>query len=95
MIQRVFFRRTSALVAAPRPAVRPYSFRPEVRSFPLIAQISRQRGYATEPEGKKTEGEKGDEADAAKAGDLIKKELEAKSREALELKVCTCHCNPL
>jgi molecular chaperone GrpE len=108
MIQRTLLRQSSrALSSSLRTSASRQATRSQFRSnTPLIAQAaSRQfqgrRWYATEPEAKKdeTEGEKkeGEEKSDSKqeVEDPVKKELEAKNREIIDLKVCFLGFLPL
>lgn len=88
MIQRTLLRQSKALGScirsAPRSSlVRPQFQKPAANSFARSAW----RGYATEPEASKAEGDK-TEAKNGEAEDPAKKELEAKNKEIVELKVC-------
>ena len=96
MISRTVFRQSKALASCMRSASRQSLARPQFRSaiisFPSTSrQISQLRRYSTEPEAKK-EGEAAAAAEtngkAEETEDPLKKELEAKSKEIIELKVC-------
>jgi len=90
MIQRTLLRQTRALSSsirsAPRASLARSQFLPANR---LAARpLASSRWYATEPEAKK-DGEAAEEGKAEeKTEDPVKKELEAKEKEIIELKVC-------
>lgn len=92
MIQRTLLRQTRALSSsirsAPRSSLSRSQFLPANR---LAARpLASSRWYATEPEAKK-EGEAAAASEGKpeeKAEDPVKKELEAKDKEILDLKVC-------
>ncbi|KAH6721971.1 putative GrpE protein like protein, mitochondrial [Leptodontidium sp. 2 PMI_412] len=89
MIQRTLLRQSRVLSsnirsAAPRTSLA----RPQFRPAPISLGVSRQgatRWYSSEPEAKKDEDMKKD-GKSAEAEDPVKKELEAKNKEILELK---------
>jgi len=97
MIPRTLFRQGRALSSSIRTV--PYSSlaQPQVRpsnlAFAPASRRATSRWYSTEPETKKAEGEAAADADTktegknAEAEDLAKKELEAKNREIIDLKV--------
>jgi molecular chaperone GrpE len=102
MIQRTLLRHSRALAscrpAAPRSSLIRSQFRPANAAFaPLSRQVPATRFYATEPEAK-AEGkaaaaeenvkENGEKNGAEEAEDPVKKELEAKNKEIIDLKVC-------
>jgi molecular chaperone GrpE len=73
-------------------------FRPGNVAFaPVSRPVLASRFYATEPESKDAQGEtataeaNGNGAEA-EAEDPLKKELEAKNKEIIDLKVCCPHC---
>jgi len=95
MIQRTLLRQSRALNSSLKSAPRASLSRPQfLSSQPSLASLSRSRPfissrwYSTEPEAKNT----GEAAPAApEAVDPVKKELEEKNKEILDLKVCATH----
>jgi hypothetical protein len=92
MIQRTLLCQSRALSSSLRSAPRTSLSRPQfLSSQSSLASLSRSRPftssrwYSTKPEAKNTEGEA---APAAEAVDPVKKELEEKNKEILDLKVC-------
>ncbi|KAG4431188.1 hypothetical protein IFR05_013333 [Cadophora sp. M221] len=89
MIQRTLLRQSRVLSSNIRSAVPRTSLaRPQFRPAPISLGVSRQgatRWYSSEPEAKKDEDGKKD-GKSAEAEDPVKKELEAKNKEILELK---------
>jgi molecular chaperone GrpE len=90
MIQRTLLRQSRALSSSLRSAPRTSLSRPQfLSSQSSLASLSRSRPftssrwYSTEPEAKNTEGEA---VPAAEAVDPVKKELEEKNKEILDLK---------
>jgi molecular chaperone GrpE len=83
----------------PRSSLIRSQFQPANAAFaPLSRQVATTRFYATEPEAKaeseaaaaEVNGkESGERKGAAEMGDPMKKELEAKNKEIIDLKVCT------
>lgn len=93
MIQRTLLRQSRVVGACIRSTPRTALVRPQFRIADVSRQIASSRSYATEPELKKAaEGEAaigGKEAsETAQSEDPTKKELEAKNKEIVELKVC-------
>ena len=94
MIQRTLFRQSKSLASCLRASPQQSLSRSQFHSATRIASsslrpISASRWYSTEPEKKNAEENKGETKDAdAPAADLAKKELEAKDKEIIELKVC-------
>jgi molecular chaperone GrpE len=92
MIQRTLLRQSRALSSCIRstpkaPLARP-QFQAVSQSVTGFSRPVASRWYATEPEGKQGEGEATNaETKATEAEDLTKKELEAKSKEIVDLKV--------
>ncbi|CAG8951406.1 hypothetical protein HYFRA_00007321 [Hymenoscyphus fraxineus] len=98
MIQRTLLRQSRALGSCIRSAPRTSLARPQFQK-PILNSFARPawRGYATEPEATKAEGEaegvakeektaEKTEAKNLEAEDPVKKELEAKNKEITELK---------
>jgi molecular chaperone GrpE len=100
MIQRTLLRHSRALASctqpAPRTLVSRSQFRPRNVAFaPASRPLAAARFYATEPESKAeetaAEGNGKDEKTngvEAEAEDPVKKELESKNKEIIDLKVC-------
>jgi len=88
MIQRTLLRQCRAVTA--RSAPKSFFAGPVTRPAQTFTQVSRQataaRWYATEGEAKKEGGETG--KSEASAEEQAKKDLEAKNKEIVELKVC-------
>ncbi|KAF8852679.1 GrpE-domain-containing protein, partial [Acephala macrosclerotiorum] len=91
MIQRTLLRQSRALSSSIRSSPRASLARPQFRpspAFPTSQRIASSRWYSSETEAKK-EGDaaeaKGD-GKAAEAEDPVKKELEAKNKEIIDLK---------
>jgi hypothetical protein len=94
MIQRTLLRQCRVAGPALRASSRTSLLRPQFRpnASPLsqsLRQGQAARWYATEPEAKNTaDGEAGSsQSEAAQAEDSHKKELEAKTKEIVDLKV--------
>ncbi|CZT06688.1 hypothetical protein WAI453_006031 [Rhynchosporium graminicola] len=89
MIQRTLLRQTRVLSSSIRSAAPRTSLaRPQFNPAPISLGISRQgatRCYSSEPEAEKDEDVKKDEK-STEAEDPLKKELEAKNKEILDLK---------
>lgn len=70
-------------------------FRPGNAAFAAARPLGASRFYATEPESKTeeaaTEGKEKANSAKAEAEDPAKKELEAKNKEIIDLKVCRHH----
>ena len=101
MIQRTLLRQSRALSSSIRSAPRVSLARPQFRPTPIsFAQASRStasRWYSSEPEAKTADAAAEGKNGAAEAEDPVKKELEAKNKEIVELKVChtantSSHC---
>jgi molecular chaperone GrpE len=96
MIQRTLLRQSRALSSSIRstpkaPLARP-QFQATLQNITAFSRPVASRWYATEPEAKQGEGEAAKtETKATEAEDPAKKELEAKNKEVLDLKV-GCHC---
>ncbi len=84
MLQRTLFR--SARAAAVRPATSSFFVRPAQQFQNASRQVAAQRFYATEGEAKEESAE-------VSEADKIKEELEAKTKEATDLKVCHFRIN--
>jgi hypothetical protein len=92
MIQRILLRQFRA--AAARPAPTPFLAGSLIKSSQRFAQNPRSaiaaRCYATNGEAKKAGEEEAGKSDAAATEDAIAKEIEAKNKEIVDLKVCRC-----
>jgi molecular chaperone GrpE len=95
MIPRTLLRQTravsSSIRAAPRSSLARPQFRQSNLSFAPASRPAPSRWYSTEPETKKAEGdataEPKTEGKSGEAEDPAKKELEAKNKEIIDLKV--------
>jgi hypothetical protein len=97
---RTLLRQSRALSSSIRSTPKAPLARPQFQAASQnLAAFSRpvvSRWYATEPEAKQAEGEAGKtETKPAEAEDPIKKELEAKNKEVLDLKVWSPLFSPL
>jgi len=108
MIQRTLFRQSRALssftTSSSRTAATTPLSKPQFRTAPNFSAVSAssrralgsfsgRRWYSSEPEAKKEGEETTKENDKAAAEeDPVKKELEAKNKEIIELKVCLVFC---
>lgn len=91
MIQRTLLRQSRALGSCIKSTPRLSLAQPQFQKPAANAFVrSAWRGYATEPEASKAEGDKNGKTEAknGEAEDPVKKELEAKNKEIVELKVC-------
>jgi len=93
MIQRTLFRQSRSLASCLRTSSNPSLSRSQFLSASRIAPSSLRpistRWYSTEPEKKNAEDQKGESKESdAPAVDPAKKELEAKDKEIVDLKVC-------
>ena len=95
MIPRTLLRQTRAVRSSIRTVPRSSLARPQFRqsnlSFAPASRPATSRWYSTEPEAKKAEGDAAAESKtdekSAEAEDPAKKELEAKNKEIIDLKV--------
>jgi hypothetical protein len=98
MIPRTLFRQTRALSSSirtvPRSSLARPQFRPSNLSLAQASRLATSRWYTTEPETKKAEGdaaaasaETKTEEKTSEGEDPARKELEAKNREIIDLKV--------
>jgi hypothetical protein len=98
MIQRTLLRQSRVFSSSLRFTPRTSLARPQFLPQTSLASISRtrpltsSRWYSTEPEARNAEGEAAPAA--AEAADPVKKELEEKNKEILDLKVCATLRNP-
>lgn len=97
MIQRTLLRQSRALSSciqsSPRISLARPQFRPSKLSFaPSSRAFTSSRWLGAESEANKEEGDAAaEEGKKAEDGDPLKKELEAKNREIIDLKVCRLH----
>jgi molecular chaperone GrpE len=92
MIPRTLLRKSrafsSSIRSVPRASLARPQFRPSQLSIAPTSRPAAARWYSSEPEATK-EGETAKEAETPKeAEDPVKKELEAKNKEIVDLKVC-------
>lgn len=89
MMQRSLFRQSRSLASCLSSSAQPSLARPQLRAAaikfaPAARPALASRWYSSEPE--KKEGE--EKKDAEPTVDPLKKELEAKDKEIIDLKVC-------
>lgn len=92
MIPRTLFRQSrtlsSSIRAAPRTSLATSQFRSSHLPLAQSSRLGTARWYSSEPEAKK-DGEAGKEGEkSVGVEDATKKELEAKNKEIIDLKVC-------
>src|ERR1035441_5101285 len=95
MIQRTLLRQSRALGssirAIPRSSLARPQFRPSTISQSAVSRPAATRWYSSEPEAKKSDEAtpaESKDAKAAEDADPAKKELDAKNKEIIDLKVC-------
>ena len=97
MIQRTLLRQSRALSScirsSPQVSLARAQFRPSNLSFaPSSRAFTSSRWLGAESEAKKEDGEAAaEEGKKAEEEDPVKKELEAKNKEIIDLKVCPLH----